>query len=68
METAVVIVDNSVGLVGLSKVNRGFGRGVGRDSEVSVAGQVVVLLVESKRFAIIRGVATTVEGKAIVRR
>ena len=67
METAVVIVDNSVGLVGLSKVNRGFGRGVGRDSEVSVAGQVVVL-VESKRFAIIRGVATTVEGKAIVRR
>jgi hypothetical protein len=67
METAVVIVDNSVGLVGLSKVNRGFGRGVGRDSEVGVAGQVVVL-VDSKRFAIIRGVATTVEGKAIVRR
>ncbi len=67
METAVVIVDNSVGLVGLSKVNRGFGRGVGCDSEVGVVGQVVVL-VESKRFAIIRGVATTVEGEAIVRR
>jgi hypothetical protein len=40
---------------------------VGGDSEFGVGGEVVVLI-ESKRFPVIRGITTSVEGKAVVGR
>jgi len=60
-------MSDGVDTVGEGEVDGGFGWRVGRDSEVGVAGQVVVL-VESERFPVVRGVTTTVEGKAIVGR
>jgi hypothetical protein len=60
-------VTDGVGEVGYCEVDSGFRWRMGGDGEGSVGGKVVVL-VESERFPVVRGVATTVEGKAIVGR
>jgi hypothetical protein len=60
-------MSDGVGAVGEVEVDGGFGWRVGGDSKVGVGGEVVVL-VEAERLPVVRGVTTTVEGKAIVGR
>ena len=54
-----------MGTVGQCKVDDGFGWRVGGNSEVGVGGKVVVVI-ESERLTVVRGITTTVERKAEV--
>jgi hypothetical protein len=67
MQSASIVVKDGVGAVGLCEVNGGLGGRVSGDSEGSV-GRKVVVLIEAKRLAVVRGVAATVKRETIVGR
>ncbi len=61
VETAVIVVSDGVGQVGIRKKDGRAGFGVDRNGECCSWGQVIVVLVKAERFAVVGGVAAAME-------